>query len=145
MYDCPVYSSSSLFVAHGHRTTFFDGAMRRYLDAVEQVVILGAGWDTRACGLAWRKGVCVLEDVSPPEVVSSDLTKRDLSCTILASLALHRKADWLSSTNIPWLPVPPVRSPSVFGKGNRLEDQIPDSALSCCQLLCPGLLDILGG
>ncbi len=51
MYDYPVYSSSSIWGAFGHRTRFFDDAIREYLDKVDQVVILGAGWDTRSYSL----------------------------------------------------------------------------------------------
>lgn len=54
MYDYPVHKSSGIFQMFGHRTTFFDEAMLSYLDTVEQVVILGAGWYTRAFGLARR-------------------------------------------------------------------------------------------
>jgi methyltransferase (TIGR00027 family) len=59
LYD---FSSSSSFAdAFGHRTRFFDEALLRYLDQIEQVVILGAGWDTRAYGLARREGVRAYE------------------------------------------------------------------------------------
>jgi methyltransferase (TIGR00027 family) len=59
LYD---FSRSSSFVdAFGQRTRFFDEAMLRYLDQIEQVVILGAGWDTRAYELARREGVRVYE------------------------------------------------------------------------------------
>jgi methyltransferase (TIGR00027 family) len=61
MYNYPVYSSSNPIDALGHRTRFFDDAMLSYLDQVEQVVILGAGWDTRAYSLAQREGVRVFE------------------------------------------------------------------------------------
>ncbi len=61
MYDYPVHSSSNLVDALGHRTRFFDDAMSNYLDKVKQVVILGAGWDTRAYELARREGVRVFE------------------------------------------------------------------------------------
>ncbi|RIE07371.1 class I SAM-dependent methyltransferase [Candidatus Cryosericum odellii] len=30
------------------RTTFFDAALARHLEDIDQLVILGAGWDTRA-------------------------------------------------------------------------------------------------
>lgn len=59
LYD---FSSSSSFVdASGQRTRFFDDVMLRYLEQIEQVVILGAGWDTRAYGLAQREGVLIYE------------------------------------------------------------------------------------
>ncbi|WP_053057979.1 class I SAM-dependent methyltransferase [Rubrobacter aplysinae] len=51
MYDYPVYSSSSIWGAFGHRTRFFDDALRDHLGEAEQVVILGAGWDTRSYNL----------------------------------------------------------------------------------------------
>lgn len=60
-YDYPLHQSGSIFGAIGHRTTFFDRTMQGYLDKVEQVVILGAGWDTRAYGIARHDGVRVFE------------------------------------------------------------------------------------
>jgi hypothetical protein len=38
----------------------------------------------------------VFGDVAPSKVASSELTERDLCCTISASLDLHRKPDWHS-------------------------------------------------
>jgi methyltransferase (TIGR00027 family) len=62
LYDYPVHSSPTILEMLSHRTTFFDEALLRYLDDVEQVVILGAGWDTRAYGLlAGRNDVRVFE------------------------------------------------------------------------------------
>ncbi len=41
---------SPLMAAMGHRTEFFDRTLEDSLDRIGQVVILGAGWDTRAYG-----------------------------------------------------------------------------------------------
>ena len=61
MYDYPTYHSSGIIGAFGHRTRFFDDALLSCRDRVKQVVILGAGWDTRAYTLARRAGVRVFE------------------------------------------------------------------------------------
>lgn len=61
MYDYPVHRSTGIIGALSHRTRFFDDALLGHLDSVEQVVILGAGWDTRAYTLARREGVRVFE------------------------------------------------------------------------------------
>lgn len=66
MYDYPVHNSSNLIDALGHRTRFFDDAIFSYLDKVEQIVILGAGWDTRAYSLAQNESIRVFE-VDTPE------------------------------------------------------------------------------
>ena len=98
MYDYPVYSSSSLFVTHGHRTTFFDEALRRYLDTVEQVVILGAGWDTRAYGLARREGVRVFEvdTVEMQAQKRQSLEKANIATTgVSFAAADFNKESWL--------------------------------------------------
>jgi O-methyltransferase involved in polyketide biosynthesis len=72
----------------GHRTTFFDEAMLSYLDKVEQVVILGAGWDTRAYGLARREGVRVYEvdavETQTQKRSSLEIAKIDSSHVIFA-------------------------------------------------------------
>ena len=49
--EYPVARPSSYGTFIGHRTEFFDAALRSSLDSVEQIVILGAGWDTRAYSL----------------------------------------------------------------------------------------------
>ena len=61
MYDYPVHRSTGIIGALSHRTRFFDDALLGHLDSVDQVVILGAGWDTRAYTLARREGVRVFE------------------------------------------------------------------------------------
>lgn len=65
MYDYPVYSSSSIWDAFGHRTRFFDDAMSSYLGKVDQVVILGAGWDTRSYSLLKKSDVQAFEADTP--------------------------------------------------------------------------------
>ena len=57
----PLLQSASLFDMFGHRTTFFDSAMRDYLDQVKQVIILGAGWDTRAYNIPKKVDMRVFE------------------------------------------------------------------------------------
>ena len=56
-----VYSSTSIADYLGQRTRFLDDALRRSLETVEQVVILGAGWDTRAYNLVRERDVRVYE------------------------------------------------------------------------------------
>ena len=100
MYDYPVYSSSSFFVMHGHRTTFFDEALLHYLDSVEQVVILGAGWDTRAYGMARREGVSVFEvdTVAMQEHKRKSLDKANIDTTgVIFATADFNKESWLDA------------------------------------------------
>lgn len=54
-------SSASFMDSFGQRTRFFDEALLQYLNQIEQVVILGAGWDTRACDLARQTDLRVYE------------------------------------------------------------------------------------
>lgn len=49
--EYPVARPSSYGTFIGQRTQFFDDALLSHLDMVEQIVILGAGWDTRAYSL----------------------------------------------------------------------------------------------
>jgi methyltransferase (TIGR00027 family) len=94
LYD---FSSSSSFVdAFGHRTRFFDEAMLRYLDQIEQVVILGAGWDTRAYGLARREGVRVYEidevQTQTQKRESLEKAKIDTTHVIFAAADLNQES-----------------------------------------------------
>jgi methyltransferase (TIGR00027 family) len=84
----------------GHRTTFFDEAMLSYLDKVEQVVILGAGWDTRAYGLARREGVRVYEvdavETQTQKRSSLEIAKIDSSHVIFAIVDFNKES-WLDA------------------------------------------------
>jgi methyltransferase (TIGR00027 family) len=93
LYD---FSSSSSFAdAFGHRTRFFDEAMLRYLDQIEQVVILGAGWDTRAYGLARREGVRVYEvdevQTQTQKRASLEKAKLDTASVIFTATDLNKE------------------------------------------------------
>jgi len=57
----PPARPSTLMTALNHRTEFFDKALLDHLDSVKQVVILGAGWDTRAYNLPPGAEVRVFE------------------------------------------------------------------------------------
>ena len=57
----PVPRPASLMAAMGLRTEFFDRTLEDSLDRVGQVVILGAGWDTRAYGILRDWGHPVFE------------------------------------------------------------------------------------
>jgi methyltransferase (TIGR00027 family) len=100
MYDYSVHSSSNLVDALGHRTRFFDEALLSYLDKVEQVVILGAGWDTRAYGLARREGVQVFEvdeeKTQTQKLESLEKAKIDTADVIFAA-ADFNKESWLDA------------------------------------------------
>ncbi|NND67200.1 MAG: class I SAM-dependent methyltransferase [Halioglobus sp.] len=65
MYDYPVYESSNVIDALGHRTRFFDDAIANTLGEVSQLVLLGAGWDTRAYHHNHREGLRVFEVDAP--------------------------------------------------------------------------------
>jgi methyltransferase (TIGR00027 family) len=99
-YDYPVYSSSSLFGALGHRTRFVDDVMRSYLDKVEQVVILGAGWDTRAYNLARQADVRAFEvdTVETQTQKRRALEKADIdSADVIFATADFNKESWLDA------------------------------------------------
>lgn len=102
MYDYPVYSSASLWGALGHRTRFFDDAMRDHLNQVEQVVILGAGWDTRAYSLIKQADVDV--HVFEVDTVQTQTQKRKSlvmakidSSAVTFTTADFNKESWLSA------------------------------------------------
>jgi methyltransferase (TIGR00027 family) len=100
MYDYPVYGSANLLDVLGHRTRFFDDAISGYLDKVEQIVILGAGWDTRACHLAQKEGVQVYE-VDAPETQAQKRqalvkAKIDSSRVIFATADFNQES-WLDA------------------------------------------------
>lgn len=62
----PVRRPASLLSAMGLRTEFFDLTLEDSLNRVGQVVILGAGWDTRAYGPLRDWGHPVFEVDAPP-------------------------------------------------------------------------------
>ncbi|MCG8346955.1 MAG: SAM-dependent methyltransferase [Chloroflexales bacterium] len=57
----PVTLPSTIMTMVNHRTAFFDKALLDHLDKVKQVVILGAGWDTRAYNMLKEDRVRVFE------------------------------------------------------------------------------------
>lgn len=61
----PIHQSRNLMLSVSQRTTFFDQALAQYLPNVEQVVILGAGWDTRAFDRAQAEHVTIYEVDAP--------------------------------------------------------------------------------
>ena len=99
-YNYPVYSSSSLFDALGHRTRFFDEMMLRSLDQVEQIVILGAGWGTRGYGLAKKENINIFEvdalDTQSQKRKSLAEANIDSSHVIFAT-ADFNKESWLDA------------------------------------------------
>lgn len=100
MYEYPTHHSSGVMGAFSHRTRFFDDAMLSYLDRVEQVVILGAGWDTRAYTLAQREGVRVFEvDVAGMQTQKRkalEVARIDSSHVIFASADFNEES-WLDA------------------------------------------------
>lgn len=100
MYDYPVYSSSSPWSAFGHRTRFFDDVVSSYLDKVEQVVILGAGWDTRAYSLVKQANVRVFEvdtvETQTQKLKSLEKANIDASDVAFAT-ADFNKESWLDA------------------------------------------------
>lgn len=57
----PVSRPSTLSTIVGHRTEFFDQGILDHLSEIRQVVILGAGWDTRAYTLLAARDVRIFE------------------------------------------------------------------------------------
>jgi methyltransferase (TIGR00027 family) len=100
MYDYPVYSSSSIWGAFGHRTRFFDDAMSSYLDKVDQVVVLGAGWDTRSYNLVKVTDVQAFEvdalETQAQKRESLEAANIDASDVVFAT-ADFNKESWLDA------------------------------------------------
>lgn len=65
MLSFPVQRPPSIMALLTLRTAFFDEALRDALGSVEQVVILGAGWDTRLYGLPAGAAVRCFEVDAP--------------------------------------------------------------------------------
>ena len=65
MFSYPPSPPASLMSIMGVRTEFFDRTLHDALERVSQVVILGAGWDTRAYGLPAGTDVKVYEVDAP--------------------------------------------------------------------------------
>jgi len=101
MYDYPLEQSDTLFNGVlGQRTTFFDKVMQQQLDQVEQVVILGGGWDTRAYGMAQREGVRVFEvDAVGTQTYKLEAIKKakiDTGNTVFAAVDFNTES-WLDA------------------------------------------------
>lgn len=96
----PPPSPTSLMTMLGQRTWFFDRAIEESLSTVKQVVLLGAGWDTRAYGLLAEASVTVFE-VDQPE--TQQLKRVTLEAVGVDSTSVHFAAcdfnqeSWLSS------------------------------------------------
>ena len=59
------------------RTTFFDGALERHLSHIDQLVILGAGLDTRAYRLAAGSGIqCFEVDMPKTQSFKREMLRR---------------------------------------------------------------------
>jgi methyltransferase (TIGR00027 family) len=100
MYDYPVYNSTSIGGVLGHRTRFIDDALLSYLDSMTQVVILGAGWDTRVYNLDKQADVRAFEvDTAKTQTQkrkSLALADIDASGVIFAT-ADFNKESWLDA------------------------------------------------
>jgi len=86
----------------GARCEFLDKAMLDQVSGGDQVVILGAGWDTRAYGLLKGKDVTIFEvDASPTQLVklsAIDKTGLDASHVTFVSCDFNRQS-WLDALN----------------------------------------------
>ena len=91
---------ASLMAAMGLRTEFFDRTLQDSLDTVGQVVILGAGWDTRAYGILRDWGHPVFEvDARPTQqakVAGLDKAGIDRSHVTFVEADFNRQS-WLAS------------------------------------------------
>ncbi len=91
---------ASLMAAMGLRTEFFDRTLKDSLDTVGQVVILGAGWDTRAYGILRDWGHPVFEvDAHPTQqakLAGLDKAGIDRSRVTFVEADFNRRS-WLHS------------------------------------------------
>jgi methyltransferase (TIGR00027 family) len=98
--EYPVYHSTSMVNYLGQRTRFLDDALYRALESVEQVVILGAGWDTRAYNLDNGADVQVYEvDLVQMQRIKRQALARagiDLSSVVFCSADLNQES-WLGA------------------------------------------------
>jgi methyltransferase (TIGR00027 family) len=87
----PVYEASA-------RQSFFDAVVRKYLGEIKQFVILGAGFDTRAYGLARQAGIRAYEVDAPKTqaVKRATLDKAGVDSSGVRFVAADfEKEDWL--------------------------------------------------
>jgi methyltransferase (TIGR00027 family) len=100
MYDYPVYSSSNIIDALGHRTRFFDDAVLSYVDKVDQLVILGAGWDTRAYRFSQNENLRLFEvdapDTQNQKIRALEKANLDPSEVTFAAADFNRES-WLDA------------------------------------------------
>jgi len=84
----------------GARCHFYDNAILGHISAVNQVVILGAGWDSRAYGLLKNKDVKIFEvDTPATQTVKLDAIEKtgiDASHVTFVSCDLNRE-NWLDA------------------------------------------------
>jgi methyltransferase (TIGR00027 family) len=96
----PVYHSTSIADYLGQRTRFLDDVLYQSLERIEQVVVLGAGWDTRAYNLVQEADVRVYElDTPQMQAVKREVLQRtqiDLSGVVFCT-ADFNKESWLDA------------------------------------------------
>jgi len=77
------------------RTLFFDKALSKYLDAVEQIVILGAGFDTRLFKFCLGRGLSLFEvdQMQTQQVKKDALRKSEVALNEITFVAVDFNTD----------------------------------------------------
>jgi methyltransferase (TIGR00027 family) len=125
----------------GARCEFLDKALRDHVGTGDQVVILGAGWDTRAYGLLAGRGVSIFEVDAPATqaVKRAALAKTslDASHVIFVTCDFNRQS-WLDALEAHGFD--PHRRTFVLWEGVTmyLEEQAIQSTLRAVATLPPG-------
>ena len=100
VFRMPVARPPSLLALMTLRTEFFDRSLREALATAEQLVILGAGWDTRAYGLPADRALRIFEVDAPATqaVKRAALAKAGIDCSRVTFVALDfNRQSWLEA------------------------------------------------
>lgn len=79
------------------RTTFFDTALNRHLDGIEQLVVLGAGYDTRSFRVPERIRSFEVDQPKTQRTKRSQLAKAGLTAPCTFVPANFNTDDWLAN------------------------------------------------
>lgn len=96
IYRYPFAGKPSLSHESAARTTFFDATLKRHLDNIDQLVILGAGWDTRSYQIPERIRCFEVDAPKTQEIKRQMLKKANLDTTRITFVPVDfMKEDWL--------------------------------------------------
>ncbi|HEY7418057.1 MAG TPA: SAM-dependent methyltransferase [Ktedonobacteraceae bacterium] len=98
IYRYPFEGKPSLSHESAARTTFFDTVLKRHLDNIDQLVILGAGWDTRSYRVPERIRCFEVDAPKTQEIKRQMLKKVNLDTTRITFVPTDfTREDWLEN------------------------------------------------